>query len=272
MASDHDDDNEPTSPPVQIDYRDPPPRLNPLSFVAARSPDSFSTPSASTPKAALGDNYLSLVLAAPSHAHAHATAPALAEKSVEKQANTAVVATVQCEICHLPLSSASDAKSHATSTAHQVCLQHTHVPSSLDRSRKGLQYLQSYGWDPDSRTGLGASRSGILAPIKPKEKTGKEGIGAVLLTKRQQREKVKKMGPKEIKKVEGQQRKRNDRLQSMFYTNGELEKYLDGVLYIILIPQTFIMEDECLNAYLIHNKSTLKAGCVESRACFSFTV
>jgi hypothetical protein len=217
MDSDHDEG--PPSPPIQIDYRDPAPRLKPISFVAATSSSSLLP---NTKPKAIGDSYLSLVLApaspSPIAQEDTVTRPQSAPPTINQPAT-------QCEICHLPLSS-TDMKRHTTSVAHQVCLQHTHVPSSIDRSRKGLQYLQAYGFDPDARTGLGAGKSGIQHPIKLKEKIGKEGIGMTPKAAKKEKEKVKKLGPKEIKKLEGQQKKRNERLQRMFYTNGDLEKYL----------------------------------------------
>lgn len=66
-----------------------------------------------------------------------------------------------CEVCKLPISRQDDAvstlsKPHESSMAHQVCLTHSYPLSHLDRSRQGLKYLSSYGWNPDSRLGLGA--------------------------------------------------------------------------------------------------------------------
>lgn len=209
MASDVAEVEGDSPPPVQIDYRDPPPRRKPISFVSATS-SSSSRATSTNPKPAISQDYLSLVLPA-----------ATASTSVHEEAPNAVET---CEICNLPLS--SNLKCHQTSTSHQVCLQHTHVPSSIDRSRKGLQYLQAYGFDPDARTGLGSSKSGIVHPVKAVEKKGKEGIGAVPKVVREQKERVKKLGPKEIAKKKGVNRKRDEQLQRMFYSSGELEKYL----------------------------------------------
>ncbi|KAA6409189.1 MAG: hypothetical protein FRX48_06742 [Lasallia pustulata] len=86
-----------------------------------------------------------------------------------------------CSICNLPLppqpQPTSHPHPHEASIAHQVCLTHSHPPSHLDRSRHGLKYLSSYGWDPDSRLGLGAMGSGIRDPVKGKIKNDTAGLG-----------------------------------------------------------------------------------------------
>lgn len=59
----------------------------------------------------------------------------------------------RCDICHRPVT-ASDAQTqvnHERSITHQICLQHSHPPSHIDRTRKGLNVLESQGWDPDTR-------------------------------------------------------------------------------------------------------------------------
>jgi len=171
----------------------------------------------------VGDFYLSLVL----------------PKSNEGVEKPPVESRTLCEVCNLPIDFESDcneatnettvpdAKPHESSLAHQVCLSHSHPPSHLDRSRKGLQYLESYGWDPDSRKGLGKEGQGIRMPIKTEVKNDTLGIG---LKRRdggiKRKEEVKKLNAKEVRKMEEEGRKKRERLQEMFYGSDEMEKYL----------------------------------------------
>ena len=88
-----------------------------------------------------------------------------------------------CGICDLPIDLPCDATStastnHESTIAHMVCLTHSHPPSHLDRNRQGLKVLSSFGWDPDSRQGLGATGKGIRALIKAKVKNDSVGLGA----------------------------------------------------------------------------------------------
>lgn len=146
-----------------------------------------------------------------------------------------------CEICNLPLSSlpgdttdkppsGSAHKPHEASLAHQVCLSHSHPPSHLDRTRPGLRYLSSYGWDPDARRGLGAlGREGMLQPVKGKMKADTVGLGVDIeeLSKRKVREdKVAKLNAKEVRKGQGEARRKGEKLRELFYTSDDVLKYL----------------------------------------------
>ena len=146
-----------------------------------------------------------------------------------------------CEICNLPLATPDGGASeevdpvakgrpHEASLAHQVCLTHSHPPSHLDRNRKGLAYLSSYGWDPDARVGLGASGQGIQYPIKPKPKDDKLGIGVVLPKEadRRKKEKVEKLDAGKIRKLHEKDKKKAEKLREMFYRNDDVERYLGG--------------------------------------------
>ena len=119
---------------------------------------------------------------------------------------------------------------HEASLVHQVCLTHSHPPSHLDRNRKGLAYLSSYGWDPDSRLGLGASGQGIQYPIKTKPKDDKLGIGVVLPKEadRRRKEKTEKLDAGKVRKLNEKDRKKAERLREMFYRNDDVERYLGG--------------------------------------------
>lgn len=217
MAEARDRDVSPTpspEPPIQLDYRT---RVahKPIAFVPAQSGQSAVTPN--KPGKAIGDGYLALVLSQTSSSYQRDSAVESATPANE----------VVCDICKLPLTSnTSSNPHHESSLAHQLCLRHTHPPSALDRSRKGLAYLQSYGWDPDARKGLGTSSEGILYPIKAKEKKDNAGIGAVAMKEKKITEKVQKLGPKQIKEMEKSNKKKAERLHRIFYGNGELEKYL----------------------------------------------
>lgn len=142
---------------------------------------------------------------------------------------------IVCDICHIVIkddeeSVSANGKSHETTIAHQYCLAHSHPPSHLDRNRKGLQYLSSYGWDPDGRVGLGARENGILAPIKVKIKNDTVGLGVKRMgTLEQERRTVNKeqrLDAKKVRKNEYDKRKIHQHLQDAFYRHEDLEKYL----------------------------------------------
>ncbi|KAH7054516.1 hypothetical protein B0J12DRAFT_570784 [Macrophomina phaseolina] len=126
-----------------------------------------------------------------------------------------------CDICKLPLG-----EGHESSLAHQVCLQHSHPPSAIERSRKGLSFLQAQGWDPDSRKGLGKGGEGILYPIKLKEKKDTVGLGMHVPKNGAPKARVEKLGAKEVRRNEEQGKKRREQLQRMFYMNDDVLRYL----------------------------------------------
>lgn len=162
-----------------------------------------------------------------------------------------------CEVCNLPLYPSSTTttttiddsheKPHESSLAHQICLTHSHPPSHLDRTRQGLRYLSSYGWDPDSRVGLGVpGREGIREPIKGRLKADTMGLGAdgdsddeesggKIGLKRKAREKkaeksrparVEKLNAKEVRRGDLEARRRGEKLKEMFYQREDVQKYL----------------------------------------------
>jgi hypothetical protein len=139
-----------------------------------------------------------------------------------------------CRICNLPIQDPQTTgvglKPHQALIAHQVCLPHSSPPSHLDRKRKGLKYLASYGWDPDSRLGLGATGKGIRAPIKVKVKNDTVGLGVERLEERKgiKRDlgKVQKLDAKQVRYQEQETRKKALRLQEMFFGNDDVDKYL----------------------------------------------
>lgn len=140
-----------------------------------------------------------------------------------------VAAGALCSVCRLPITQATT-RPHASTIAHQVCLPHSHAPSSLDRARKGFAILSSYGWDPDQRRGLGArGAEGRLYPVKAREKKDTHGLGmnednGRMRTRRE--EKVRKLGAGEIRKLYEKDGKKRARLQRMFYANDDVDRYL----------------------------------------------
>lgn len=141
-----------------------------------------------------------------------------------------------CLVCNQPLSS-TDSKetTHDTSIAHQICEKHSHPPSHLDRSRRGLQYLQDYGWDPDARQGLGAHQEGIRIPIKAREKNDSTGLGFLTVDEEEptrskkrtdmQKTKVDKLNAKEIRRIEEEKGQRAEKLRQAIYSE-DLSQYL----------------------------------------------
>ncbi|KAL4788703.1 hypothetical protein BJX76DRAFT_315455 [Aspergillus varians] len=140
-----------------------------------------------------------------------------------------------CEICNLPLpASETEAhKPHESSIAHQVCLSHSYPPSHLDRTRRGLRYLEAYGWDPDSRVGLGAAgREGIREPLKGKLKSDTVGLGAVFPSsasaEKRKKDKVQKLNAKQVQKGHMEARRKGEKLREMFYQDDDVLRYLGG--------------------------------------------
>lgn len=186
---------------------------------------------AATSASSVADFYLNIVLP---------------PKPTGAAAETAEPAAEMCEVCQMPLDDdnlgaatttdagrsggAATASRHATSIAHQVCLAHSHPPSALDRSRMGLAVLQSQGWDPDERKGLGASRQGMQYPLKatPKDDTLGIGVKPPKNLEARRKDKVQKLDAGQARKKAAEDKKRRDRLQQHFYGSSDIEKYLGG--------------------------------------------
>jgi hypothetical protein len=219
-----------------------------VQFVPSSSkPSTLPTPG--TPAKSVSDFYLKLVLPGESKESketndASQSTPVASTDLSISQAEEATESQV-CEICNLPLSAtvsgddiettdtsseptSSKPKPHEASLAHQVCLEHSFPPSHLDRNRKGLAYLSSYGWDPDARLGLGASGQGIQFPIKTKPKDDKMGIGVVLPKPGEikKKEKLEKLDAGKVKKLYENDKKKTERLRQMFYQSEDVERYL----------------------------------------------
>lgn len=197
-------------------------RRNEIKFVPASSEDQNVTKQAGgkTKGQSLSDLYLSMGLTMPHSAES--------QKAVKNEER----ANELCEICHMPIRGATDGGHHEASIAHQVCLTHSHPPSALDRSRLGLSVLESQGWDPDSRSGLGFAGQGVQHPIKAKPKVGNLGIGVVVpkdFGVKKEKEKPKLLDAKKVRKMVADDRKRTDKLQRQIFGRADLERYLgDG--------------------------------------------
>lgn len=141
-------------------------------------------------------------------------------------------ASSTCEICRQPL---VNAQNHDRSIAHQVCLEHSHPPSHLDRTRKGLKWLEEQGWDPDSRSGLGSRAEGIRIPIKAKAKHDTAGLREhheenEKVQKRKKaaqmrEEEVVKLDAKKVRKMEQDKGKHMEKLRRSIY-GDDLSHYL----------------------------------------------
>ena len=181
-----------------------------------------------------GDRYLSIVMKRSEGADNRETkgieqnSPANQSSERDRTFNTL------CEVCKLPVEKDNIGiqriRSHEASIAHQACLSHSHPPSHLDRTRQGLKYLSTYGWDPDSRRGLGATGTGIRIPIKAKPKYDSLGIGVgpISTSSKVTKQPRKKLDAKQTRKAEEDSRKARQRIRNMFYQHDDVKKYLGG--------------------------------------------
>lgn len=177
-------------------------------------------------KPSLGDRYLSIVL--PQGAK---DTKRPQEQLVGGQNDRSAPPEAICTVCKLPITStmsSSTIKPHESLLAHQVCLTHSHPPSHLDRGHMGLKYLSSFGWDPDARSGLGATGAGILVPVKSKTKNDTVGLGVNhsdhTRVQKVAKEKLR-LNAKQVRKQEAEGKKRELQLRNAFYGN-DLEDYL----------------------------------------------
>ena len=234
-----------------------------VTFVPATG-DDVSPAKQRAPKASLAEKYLSITLGERSATAAPSVETEPANDNACSSTNESTPAAPPlCEICKAPIvpsssssptlsshavstsTSHSHSRSHDSSIAHQTCLQHSYPPSHLDRTRRGLKYLASYGWDPDARLGLGVVGEGIRAPLRGRVKNDKFGLGVRVKLDRRKRgdgagaaavatraggggakEGVKLLDAKAVRMKEAEEKRRAARLHGMFYGNGEVEKYL----------------------------------------------
>ncbi|KAI1327538.1 hypothetical protein F5Y16DRAFT_399317 [Xylariaceae sp. FL0255] len=185
-------------------------------FVPASSEQASAVKETKKPSTSIPDVYLSLVL----------PEDVAGKNDMESASNV-------CDICKLPLDTSVNARPHEASIAHQVCLQHSHPPSALDRSRMGLKVLQAQGWDPDSRKGFGPNQEGIQLPIKPVAKHDTLGLGVQVpkscrsTTSKKTERKVQKLDARQTpRRQAAEDRRRHERIRQEFYGNPDIERYL----------------------------------------------
>lgn len=204
-----------------------------IAFVPATDEQpSVPKPSSSTAGNA-GARYLSIVLKKDPSSQAKADEETQADTNGEALKPTLPL----CPVCGQMVSEADDEnKPHELSIAHQICLDHSHPPSHLDRSHVGLKYLQDYGWNPDARTGLGARSEGIRIPIKAREKNDSAGLGMgrddeesskrVKVQKTTKAEETTvRLNAKQVRKMESDKSKHAERLRRNMY-GPNLSQYL----------------------------------------------
>ena len=196
-----------------------------IEFIPARTV-SDGNASQSNPSISASDRYLSIVFGQGRSTEEVRAADVASKQQLDSKGG-------YCKICNLVFNAADDTavtsmNSHEASMAHMVCLKHSHPPSHLDRSRVGLKYLSSYGWDPDSRLGLGITGEGIRAPIKPKIKNDTVGLGVKPreITKLQERPQL--LNARQARESHTDERRKRERLQGLFYGNDEVERYLSS--------------------------------------------
>lgn len=210
-------------------------RRKKVEFVRASDPDLKTLPDTrpASSGASVADMYLSLVL--PEE-----------KKNDESEVTEGTRGTGSsdanvCLVCNVRLGQENTAGSeshgavnarqrHEASIAHQVCLEHSHPPSALDRSRMGLNYLASYGWDPDARRGLGPSGQGIQFPLKAKPKDDTLGLGLKvpkdLKSRVEKRKQPERLDAKKSRQVAEADKQKGQKLREMFYGNDDVAKYL----------------------------------------------
>jgi len=205
-----------------------------INFVPAESGNldtTAGTRAAEAPGKAVSDLYLSMVLC----------------KGAQSEANLARdtrdgAAGEICDICKLSVATTAvtppgdglsgqtyAAPGHEATLAHQVCLAHSHPPSSIDRRRLGLSVLEAQGWDADARRGLGPAGEGMRFPLKPVPKDDKLGLGVAIpkdVAEQQVKQKPKLLDAKKVRKMAQEDKKRSAKLRQELFGNVDLEKYL----------------------------------------------
>ncbi len=94
----------------------------------------------------------------------------------------------------------------------------------------GLLVLESHGWDPDSRQGLGAE--GARHPL-PREgeaqgRHARPGAGRAQGPALEKKEKPKLLDAKKVRKMVSDDRRRTEQLRQQLFGNVDVEKYLGG--------------------------------------------
>ncbi|KAJ6445032.1 G-patch domain-containingprotein [Purpureocillium lavendulum] len=203
-----------------------------IEFVRATESDP-SLPSSSTSSASkgtlTGDLYASIVLGEGSSKSDPASRRESPGAPTDNDDEPAI-----CPVCSFPIT--TSLREHEATLVHQISLTHSHPPSGLDRNRMGLRTLQSQGWDPDARRGLGLGGEGPQYPIKVIAKQDNLGIGAsaqeaskdAAKKKETQQAPPRQLTAKERKALAAKERQRAERLQAEIYGRVDVERYLKG--------------------------------------------
>ena len=192
----------------------------PAAFAATTSPRE----PASSAVISAADRYLSIVFTS-----TEGTTISEAVVSPKEEISAPKIEAPLCPTCHFPLSSSPPTSSfyhHECLLAHQLSLPHSHPPSYLPRSNKGLQYLSSYGWDPDGRQGLGSGGEGIKVPIKAKMKTDTSGLGVRATKVRKEEPKKQMLDAGKVRKLVREEKRKKEKLQRELWGKDDVEKYL----------------------------------------------
>ncbi|KAK5165490.1 uncharacterized protein LTR77_009019 [Saxophila tyrrhenica] len=208
-----------------------------VEFVPSSSHEAATRSLPATPSASAADRYLSIVFnkSTPGSERSASAPPKEGESNTPVDEGGRIGPSEDppsgrkqptCEICHRAITDQDSSAVHESSIAHQICLQHSHPPSHLDRARKGLAVLENHGWDPDSRKGLGAQGAGILYPIKAKENPQKAGLGLDLRKQPARVEKAATLDAGKVRLQEREGKKKAAKLREAFYRNDDMEKYL----------------------------------------------
>ena len=211
-------------------------RKRAVAFVRASDPELHTTTLATPPmqtgsKDSVADLYLNLVM---KEGEDRASEPASSRSSADEPENRSTSQPAPgpkqiCPVCNIPIDEASDSQTHQTSIPHQVTLSHSHPPSAIDRSRMGLSYLSSFGWDPDARRGLGAEGQGIRDPIKVQPKDDTLGLGVVIpqeFIDKAKEPKPKKLSIKDLRKKEAEEKRKSEKLRDLFYRSDDVLRHL----------------------------------------------
>ncbi|KAK5136621.1 hypothetical protein LTR08_002635 [Meristemomyces frigidus] len=198
-----------------------------IQFVPSTAATAQSTNLPTTPATSVADRYLSIVLKQSISEEAPSQSPINDAPETAYEERDVAAAVAQCDICRKPVIAQDAQAHHERSITHQICLQHSHPPSHIDRTRKGLNVLENQGWDPDTRLGLGATGSeGRLYPVRAIKNPDKAGLGARLNWKVKVKEKPVKLDAGKARLVEMDGKKEAERLRNAFYRSEEVEKYL----------------------------------------------
>ncbi|KAI7467555.1 hypothetical protein KC364_g7625, partial [Hortaea werneckii] len=206
---------------------------------------STSLPTTPTSSSSAADKYLSIVLknnttkedferptsAPPTQDESTPRPPSLHAKT-DNNASSTITTTIEptpCPTCHRPIPPGQEV-AHQSSLTHQIALTHSHPPSHLDRKRKGLAVLESQGWDPDSRVGLGADgNTGRLYPVQAREKKDRVGLGGTIHVEAAMgkgEKKAEKLDAGRMRERDQEGRKKAEGLRNAFYRSEEVERYL----------------------------------------------